>query len=172
LLPGARVNALSWYEEGGDCLWLYGGEGVDSSGADLGQLSDLWKFDLATYSWEWIGGSQGLYDKIGKSKSSMATPGYRSSSITWNDSSGNFWLLGGQSKMTSTEVDVDQMLWKYEVKLKKWSMILTPASPNIISDGSGFLSSEGDLMLFGGRKINFGNLKAYPTNEVWKIKRK
>lgn len=169
ILPGGRVKASSWYDENNDCLWLYGGEGIDSSGIDLGALADLWRYDIAADSWEWAGGGQGLYERTGKNKNfNKTSPGYRSSATHWTDNAGNFWLYGGQNKLDQAETDVDQVLWKFDVKSKKWAMVFTANPPNIISDGRGFISSDGLLMQFGGQKINFNNLKTYPTNEVWK----
>jgi hypothetical protein len=52
-IPGARMSAARWVDKQGT-LWLFGGVGLDSAGAD-GQLSDLWTF--GNNQWTWIGGS-------------------------------------------------------------------------------------------------------------------
>jgi N-acetylneuraminic acid mutarotase len=42
-VPGARGLAVSWTDPGGN-LWLFGGAGYDSKGAQ-GHLNDLWKYE-------------------------------------------------------------------------------------------------------------------------------
>lgn len=44
-VPGARDNVASWTDAGG-YVWLFGGEGLNSSGADPNapQWNDLWKY--------------------------------------------------------------------------------------------------------------------------------
>ncbi len=42
-VPGARSNAVSWRDDGGD-LWLFGGVGLDGSGTG-GVLNDLWRLE-------------------------------------------------------------------------------------------------------------------------------
>jgi hypothetical protein len=39
--PGGRFAAGGWTDSGGN-FWLFGGEGMDQSGAALGDLNDLW----------------------------------------------------------------------------------------------------------------------------------
>lgn len=41
-VPGARQNAVSWIDSSGN-LWLFGGQGSDSTGA-FGYLNDLWRY--------------------------------------------------------------------------------------------------------------------------------
>jgi hypothetical protein len=54
-LPGGRSNAVTWVDSAGT-LWLFGGYGVDSTGA-LGTLNDLWQFTPSTGLWTWASGS-------------------------------------------------------------------------------------------------------------------
>jgi len=44
-IPGARQWAVNWTDQNGN-LWLFGGEGYDSSGS-LGLLNDLWVYQLS-----------------------------------------------------------------------------------------------------------------------------
>ena len=44
--PGARYSASSWTDSSGN-LWLFGGVGYDSGGAD-GNLNDLWRYSPST----------------------------------------------------------------------------------------------------------------------------
>src|SRR5271168_3799285 len=58
----------------------------------------------APNEWTWIGGSStvsapygqpGVYGKLG-TPAAGNIPGARDSGATWTDSSGNFWLFGGE----------------------------------------------------------------------------
>jgi hypothetical protein len=44
-IPGARDNMVSWTDVGGN-VWLFGGEGLNSTGADPNapEWNDLWKY--------------------------------------------------------------------------------------------------------------------------------
>ena len=53
--PGGRSSAVTWVDSAGT-LWLFGGYGVDSTGA-LGTLNDLWQFTPSTGLWTWASGS-------------------------------------------------------------------------------------------------------------------
>ncbi len=100
--PGARENASSWSDDGGN-FWLFGGYGYDSDGNE-GFLNDLWEFNPSTLEWTWTGGSStipgkgegqpGVYGTLGIPEAENH-PGGRSDASSWIDSSGNFWLFGG-----------------------------------------------------------------------------
>jgi hypothetical protein len=57
--PGARSHGATWMDSAGT-LWLFGGYGRDSSGAN-GSLDDLWQFVPATRTWTWVSGSNAAY---------------------------------------------------------------------------------------------------------------
>jgi hypothetical protein len=87
-----------------------------------GDLNDLWEFDPATKEWTWVsgankvglyGGVAGVYGTLGVASASNV-PGGRGSAVSWTDSSGNFWLFGGDgSDSTGTEAFLND-LWKYQ----------------------------------------------------------
>jgi len=105
-VPGGRLDAVTWLDASGN-LWLFGGNGVDSTGT-VGQLNDLWKYAPSaagdTGEWTWMGGSTTVGSSDGQSGAcgvlgtAAATndPGGRDAPVAWRDASGNFWLLGGQ----------------------------------------------------------------------------
>ena len=111
--PGARTGASAWTDAGGS-LWLFGGLGYDKDGVRclqtlVCQLSDLWKFSNG--QWTWVGGPDqtdepGTYGTQGVTSASN-WPGPRDNAISWTDTAGNFWLLGGN--LVSDYND----LWKY-----------------------------------------------------------
>ena len=95
--PGARVSAVSWKDHSGN-FWLFGGYGYSQVG-NLGNLNDLWEYNLSSGVWTWIGGSSstganGIYGTQGIAASSNS-PGARQQAVGWLDSSGDFWLFGG-----------------------------------------------------------------------------
>jgi hypothetical protein len=125
-VPGARDYAVSWSDASGN-LWLFGGYGIDSTGAG-GSLNDLWMFDpkLGTYGeWTWMGGSStvgsnggqsGVYGTQGTAASTNV-PGARNFAVSWSDASGNLWLFGGFGiDSTGKEGDLND-LWMFNPNL-------------------------------------------------------
>jgi N-acetylneuraminic acid mutarotase len=97
-IPGARESAATWIDNSGN-LWLFGGEGFDSTNKVLGPLNDLWMFSPAANAWTWISGGtlccySGVYGQLG-TPSITNSPGGRSGAAAWKDSNGNLWLFGG-----------------------------------------------------------------------------
>lgn len=122
-VPGSRDSANGWIDSSGN-LWLFGGEGYDSTGtyggSTAGGLNDLWEFTPSTGNWTWVGGSKtgsycfnngtlcGMDAYYGVKGMSGAqgvaavsnVPGSRYSAGNWADSSGNLWLFGGMGAST------------------------------------------------------------------------
>jgi N-acetylneuraminic acid mutarotase len=100
-VPGARYASVSWADASGN-LWLFGGVGFDSVLSDgLGDLNDLWIYNVANNQWTWMSGSNfnlqtGTYGTQG-TPAPGDVPGSRDSGVSWTDESGNFWLFGGES---------------------------------------------------------------------------
>lgn len=55
-IPGGRHEAVGWTDAAGN-LWLFGGEGEDSSGTPNGILDDLWMYNIANNQWTFVMGS-------------------------------------------------------------------------------------------------------------------
>ncbi|HEX2791785.1 MAG TPA: kelch repeat-containing protein [Steroidobacteraceae bacterium] len=113
--PGARVSAVSWKDPAGN-FWLFGGYGYAQGGA-LGNLNDLWEYNLGSGVWTWIGGSSstaafGTYGAQGV-QASNNVPGAREQAVGWRDSSGNFWLFGGFGFDSSDVEDDLNDLWRF-----------------------------------------------------------
>ena len=114
-VPGSRCLAVSWTDSSGN-LWLFGGQGYDSTGKVDGDLNDLWKFSPAAKEWTWVDGSStlgtqegppGVYGTLGV-PAATNVPGGRDSAVSWTDNKGNFWLFGGESAESFND------LWTYE----------------------------------------------------------
>ncbi|WP_297474459.1 kelch repeat-containing protein [Ferrovum sp.] len=113
-LPGSRDSSVAWTDTSGN-LWLFGGYGYDSTGT-LGELNDLWKFNLGTQQWTWVNGSNQV-NQLGSYGSQPGTPGMpgaRSSANAWFSStigtSGSLWLFGGLEGSGNYLND----LWQYK----------------------------------------------------------
>jgi len=193
-MPGARSGSVSWRDNNGNFL-LFGGGGYDSNGV-VGVLNDLWEFNLANKTWTWVSGSNttnasGMYGTQGASSTSN-TPGARSGSVSWTDSSGNFWLFGGEG-FAPGSMGVLNDLWEFNPANNTWTWVSGSNTANAIgSYGSLGLSSSsnmpgarsgsvswmdnsGNLWLFGGigyvSSGNYGTLSDLweftPANKTW-----
>jgi N-acetylneuraminic acid mutarotase len=118
--PGGRDSAVGWADSSGN-LWLFGGFDYDG-GATNQYLNDLWEFSPTTKEWTWVGGSDtgnanGVYGTLGTPAASNV-PGARGSQgvpIAWTDSSGNFWLFGGDGFGATGATDsLLNDLWSYQ----------------------------------------------------------
>jgi N-acetylneuraminic acid mutarotase len=113
--PGARVSAVTWKDQAGN-LWLFGGYGY-VQGGNVGELNDLWDYNLSAGVWTWIGGSSstaapGIYGTQGFPAVSN-TPGAREQAVGWVDSKGKFWLFGGFGFDSSGAEDDLNDLWSF-----------------------------------------------------------
>lgn len=170
-VPGARSNPVGWTDTSGN-LWLFGGEGYDANGK-IGGLNDLWEFNTSTKGWAWIAGAdavnaKGTYGTLGTA-SITNIPGARSNPVSWTDTSGNFWLFGGEGYGPAGMYGFDLSdLWEFNPTTKQWTWVsgstaggVAPvygtqgvASASNIPGGRdsavGWADSSGNLWLFGG----------------------
>jgi hypothetical protein len=114
-MPGGRQEAVGWADANGN-LWLFGGEGLDSTGIPNGILDDLWVYNIGSSQWTWVMGNNvanqtGEYSTtpfVGApnttnaagtvglpSGASSTMPGSRWGAAGWVDNGGDFWLFGG-----------------------------------------------------------------------------
>src|SRR3984885_760143 len=113
--PGARVSAVSWRDSSGN-FWLFGGYGYDQV-SSIGNLNDLWEYNLGAGVLTWIDGSlstaaPGTYGLQGVPSVGNA-PGAREQAVGWLDSSGKFWLFGGFGFDSSGVEDDLNDLWSF-----------------------------------------------------------
>jgi N-acetylneuraminic acid mutarotase len=117
--PGGRSPAAYWTDSSGK-FWLFGGGG----------LNDFWEFDPSTDEWAWMGGSQivsgmdvdspGVYGTLGVPAAGNIPSG-RSNATGWTDSSGNFWLFGGQGWNTGMYDIYFNDLWEFNPSTNEWA---------------------------------------------------
>jgi hypothetical protein len=123
-IPGGRFSAVSWIDGSGN-LWLFGGQGYDSTGAQ-GYLNDLWEYTPSatgdTGEWTWIGGSStvgrnggqtGVYGTLGAAVSTNS-PGGRIGPVSWIDGTGNLWFFGGQGYDSIGAQGYLNDLWEFQ----------------------------------------------------------
>ena len=174
-LPGARNDSVSWTDPAGN-LWLFGGYGYASS-TTHGELNDLWKFNLGTRQWTWVGGSNQINQSGSYSPSSPQTPGARLASVSWTDSTGNLWLFGGQGYAASGSQGELNDLWKFNLGAQQWTWVKgssstnqlsTTASPGARHDSVAWTDSMGNLWLFGGQGYAASNTLG-ELNDLWKF---
>ena len=127
--PGARNDSVGWIDTSGN-LWLFGGQGFDSTGAN-GELNDLWEYSPTAKEWAWVSGNDtantnassgtaGIYGTQGVA-SVNNLPGARLDSVSWRDNSGNLWLFGGYGfDSTGTGGSLND-LWEFSPTTKEWT---------------------------------------------------
>jgi len=145
-----------------------------------------------TNEWAWMSGSStanatGIYGTLGVASTSNV-PGARSGSVTWTDSSGNFWLFGGWGYGSAGSAGYLNDLWGFNPTAKTWTWVSgtssangqsvygtlgTASTSNIPGPRVSVVSwkdSSGNFWLFGGLGYDstgiVGNL-----NDLWKFDR-
>lgn len=188
--PGGRLQACGWTDGSGN-FWMFGGDGWDATAtSSSGLLNDLWKYNMTTNLWTWVGGTNtnsqlGVYGTQNIS-SPTNMPGSRSGAISWKDAAGNFWLFAGEGFPISGSLAGSlNDLWRYNTTTSQWiwtkgSAILNqngnygtqnvsaPTNyPGARSIHAGWIDSQNDLYFFGG----YGNASsgnAGDLNDMWK----
>lgn len=199
--PGGRYDASTWTDSSGN-FWLFGGWGFGSDPDGInnpqGPLNDLWELNPSTGQWAWMGGSMpadcngltcpqsGVYGTLGTPAAGNIPPSrYQASS--WTDSSGNFWLFGGNQCPTAND------LWEFNPKTQLWAWmggsiyqsnsntcggepgiygtLGTPAPENIPGSrrgGATWADKNGNLWLFGGNGYDANGYLGY-LDDIWKF---
>ena len=183
-VPGSRERAVGWKDGAGN-LWVFGGNGQDASGV-YGELNDLWKFDGT--QWTWMSGATardqaGIYGSFGVPDANNV-PGGRHGMVGWTDSSGNFWLYGGNGYAS---IDYYQSglfpgqlgdLWKFNGSTWVWMNgaeipnqagsygtlgVAGTGVPGMRESASAWTDANNNLWLFGGAAFSI-------LNDLWRFK--
>lgn len=193
-MPGGRGYSVGWADPFGN-LWLFGGRGFAAAGG-IGELNDLWKYNIANNQWTWMKGSNGTaqtgtYGTQGLG-SPTVTPGGRFGASAWIDNAGNMWLFGGAGYGNSGFGDLSD-LWRYNPTNDVWAWIKGTGSANQYGQygtmgtanaannpggrayGGTWKDTNGNLWLFGGLgRANsgpqdaLGDLWQYnPVTNIW-----
>lgn len=175
--PGARYGYTAWKDNSGN-FWLTNGYGFD--GANVGYLSDVWKYNPSNNQWSWMSGSSTINQAIVYGTKGFPspgnTPGGRHICSSWTDNSGNLFLFGG-----ATLVGMSNDLWKYNIGTGVWTCFRvgtnygiygikgTASVDNNIGYGqfrTSWKDNSGNFWLFGGGGNDMNNQGGY-LNELW-----
>jgi hypothetical protein len=131
LVPGARVNAVSWKDNAGN-FWLFGGYGFDGN-SNEGFLSDLWEYTGG--NWVFVSGSKttNVNGTYGTQGTPLGTnlPGGRQEAVGWADASGNLWLFGGEGlDSVGTANGILNDLWVYKISTNQWTWVAGSTTAN------------------------------------------
>jgi gliding motility-associated-like protein len=178
--PPNRYRFPTWTDNQGN-LWLFGGTGNTGNR----QLSDLWKYNIASNEWTWMAGQpgqnvNGLYNNANPG----AFPGAREGASGWMDNNGNFWIYGGYGRAASnTAARYLSDLWKYDLATARWTWVHGDSSTNVLAVygtkgvaaptnkpgnrryASYWNDDNGNLWMFGGECSSTGALKR--MNDLW-----
>ncbi|MGH9489347.1 MAG: kelch repeat-containing protein [Terriglobales bacterium] len=197
-VPGARFFPTTWTDGQGN-LWMFGGQGADATGNwSVGQLNDLWRYNIASGEWTWMSGSSyansvGQYGTRGVASPENA-PGSRESAVGWADGDGYLWLFGGIGRGVSASdtgpyPDLND-LWRYDIANGEWTWVggsklngqdgnygaegvASPANWPGARDGALALTgANGGFWLFGGDGFDAIGTLAFGAppqlNDLWR----
>ena len=119
--PGARVVSRTWTDSAGN-LWLFGGQGLTTSGFTAYSLNDVWKYDVAINQWTWMAGDSlgnlpSVYGTLGVASAATNPPSYFDGSH-WKDAAGNFWLFESRPPQQGTPLNA---LWMFSTANAQWT---------------------------------------------------
>ena len=122
-IPANRQSPVSWTDSSGH-LWMFGGVGFDANENEY-VLNDLWEFNPSTNEWAWMGGSStggqpGVYGTLGVAAPGNI-PGSRFAAVSWADSSGHLWLLGGAGLDANGTIGDLNDLWQFTPSTNEWA---------------------------------------------------
>ena len=144
----------------------------------------------AAPGWTWVGGSK--YSDIANYSftaqgvgSTLNMPGSRSTSVSWIDQNGNFWLFGG---LTENALTFLGDLWRYNPSTREWAWMKGALTTNTVgnygvqgvaaaSNAPGarigpvaWTDTQGNLWMYGGFGYGeSGGMSSMGTlNDLWK----
>lgn len=142
--PGSRGygNPAAWIDHKAQKLYMFGGTGHDRNNT-MGNLDDLWVYDMRTNQWTWIGGSDLVvtttantqYGTLGVEASSN-WPLARQNMAYWQDNTGMFWMYGGSTTVSGVAYYLND-LWRYNPVSGMWAWmggdatLVTNGHPNV-----------------------------------------
>lgn len=152
--------------------------------------ADLWRFDLATSNWTWIGGPATDHATTVASPrrmpSAAATPGEVATVDCWSDQRGNLWMMGGYDGVDG--MTAANALWLYQPTLNQWALIAGQVSsrqpglygtrgapdaanaPSSRQNGMAWTTPEGELWLFGGDYgVDSTGASAISMGDLWRF---
>ncbi len=165
-----------------------GGSGGSGSGGSGGGGTST---SSGMGSWAWVGGSKtanqnGSYGTLGTA-AATSMPGGRLIAASWTDTSGNFWLFGGEGYDSAGTEDGEASLndlWKFSPSAGQWTWmggsktgnqtgvygtLGTAAAANIPGGRNAptsWTDASGNFWLFGGAGYDSDGSTGY-LNDLW-----
>ena len=132
-IPGARRDATGWITPGK--FWLFGGTGFGAPGTttpgpngttkDIGDMNDLWAYEMSTGKWTWVHGPNSLNSPGINAAGTDGIPTARSAAGAWTTVDGKLWLsgglLGGSANILTYGPQVND-IWTYTPTTNRWEL--------------------------------------------------
>jgi N-acetylneuraminic acid mutarotase len=182
-IPGGRNGADMVIVN--NTLILFGGVGFDKSGTNS-FLNDLWQFDLTTFQWRWLSGSDtasqgGVYKNMGSFDSDARPGGRNLHTIHYYEN--NLLVIAGIGYDNDTSLGRLNDIWEYSFMLDQWKWLFGDELKNKLGiygtifeynstnkPGSRYshstLIKNNTLYLMGGWAYDSISLKLY-QNDIW-----
>jgi len=197
-MPGAReISNTIWVDAAGN-VWLFGGDGLDSTGTYT-RMNDLWEYSPSSGEWTWVSGSAtgnavsgtntgtafGVYGTQGVAAATNV-PGARLMPVVWTDTTGDLWLSGGNGYDSANIKGELNDVWKYSPSSGEWTWVggsstVSPtgvygtqgvaAATNVLPGRSaavGWTDASGNFWLFGGEGYDPIGGYYHRFNDLWK----
>ncbi|HEV7136296.1 MAG TPA: kelch repeat-containing protein [Steroidobacteraceae bacterium] len=189
-MPGARAQGsgpTSALHVAGGNIWLFGGYGYDSTGAQ-GWLNDLWEYSSASGEWTWVNGpntanANGVYGTQGVAAAANVPPS--GVGLGWSDARGNLWAFGGYAQDSTGIFGYLNDLWEYSPASGEWTWVGGSATanakgvygtqgvaaaanmPGARTDEAQWTDPSGNLWLVGGYGYDSAGTLG-ELNDLWK----
>lgn len=183
--PGSRAYSVSWTDSSGN-LWLFGGIGYPLNSTHRSKLSDVWKFDTTTLTWEWIIAPDkplpADYINNLNTTGSHPYPAARIYTGAADDGAGKLWIFGGEQGSPLNLND----LWSYDTTARAWTFHAYQGIPvwgsatsyrsyyegaNVYpgsrQNPACWVDDAGDFYMFGGKGSNH-TYGLFALNDLWK----
>lgn len=188
-IPGGREFPSMWTDKSGN-LWVFAGGGFALT-MPQGFLSDMWKFNLTSNNWTWMGGpntinQQGNYGSL-NFPSPTVNPGGRYGSAAWSDQFGNLWMFGGTGYATSITPGRLNDMFMYNTFTNEWMWVhgmnttnsngiygtMTVPAP-FTTPGARYYNTfwpttNGAMWLFGGLGFAATGFSLNNMNDLWRF---
>jgi len=184
--PGSRRNSANFYDRVGN-YWMFGGYGCGES--SIGELNDMWKWDVTASKWHYIGGSKNPGGSVlysGESMTSTQWPNGRDGAAGWYDSTDEVFIMFGGNAGNYFQNDV--WVWNFTTWAIKTQCCCGPRCGNFSSRfpgpvsisadvpfpgaraySSAWMDNRGNVLLFGGYGFD-GASKLGELNDLWIMK--
>ncbi|MCC5875124.1 MAG: hypothetical protein JJU11_02790, partial [Candidatus Sumerlaeia bacterium] len=169
-LPFARQSATGVGDGEGN-LWFFGGLSATVPAFHIGNLNDLWRYNIDEEEWTWMSGSSGFNNEGNFGSLGVPHldnhPSGRNRGHMWAGPQNTLWLYGGESSGND--------LWRYEIDTGLWTWmkggpgfnpdvvygtmgVPHPDNTPAITDRAAVWpdASDGKLWLYGGNSGNRG----------------